>query len=126
MGLREAEHVVVTTFNPDVKSVERIVQLSDGRIGFWTADAGAMADRFAEAQTVIVRICDRGGKVNFEQPLFEGRAEFVTEGVDFDAVKAAVAAKHGMAVKLENTVDRAKELFGRKTPEGAVVIDIVG
>ena len=126
MGLSEAEHVVVTTFNPDRKSVERIVQLSDGRIGFWTADAGTMAERFTGEQTVIVRICDRGGNVDFEQPLFEGRAEFVATGVDFDAVKTAVAAKHGRAMKVESTVDRAKELFGAKTPEGVVVIDIVG
>lgn len=126
MGLHEAEHVLVSTFNPDVQSVERVVQLADGRIGFWTADAGGMAERFAEPQTVIVRICDRGGKVDLEQPLYEGRAVFIADGPDFEAVKSEVATKHGLAIKLESAVDRAKELFGPKTPEGAVVVDIIG
>lgn len=126
MGLQDAEHILVTTFNPDLKSVERVVQLADGRIGFWTADATDMADRFSTRQTVIVRICDRGGKVNLEQPLFEGVAEFVSEGIAFDEVRTAVEAKHGFAMKMENAVDRAKELFGNKTPEGAVIVDIIG
>lgn len=126
MGLGEADHVLVTTFNPDLKSVERIAQLPDGRIGFWTPNTAEMASRFAEPQTVIVRICDRGGKVDLEQPLYEGRAVFVAEGPDFDAVKSAVAERHGLAVRLSSTMDRAKELFGAKTPEGVVLIDIVG
>lgn len=126
MALRDADHVLVTTFNPDVKSVERVVQLPDGRIGFWTADAGEMAPRFAVPQTVIVRICDRGGKVDLEQPLFEGTAAFRAEGPDFETVKSAVAEKQGLAAKLESTLDRARELFGAKTPEGVVVIDIIG
>lgn len=126
MGLPKVDYVVVTTFSPDVKTVERVVELADGRFGFWTADAGEMAGRFAEPQTVVVRICDRGGKVDLVQPLFEGRAVFVAEGPDFEAVKSEVAAKHGWATKRENAVDRAKELFGPKTPEGAVVLEIIG
>lgn len=126
MGLQDAEHILVTTFNPDVKSVERVVQLTDGRVGFWTANGSDLATRFAEPQTVIVRICDRGGKVDLEQPLFEGRAEYVASGSVFDEIKGLVESKYGLGVKVENVMDRAKELFGNKTPEGAVVINIIG
>lgn len=126
MSLQDAQHILVTTFNPDVKSVERVVQLVDGRIGFWSPDAAEMATRFADAQTVIVRICDRFGKPDLEQPLYEGRAAYVASGSVFDEIKTLVHAKYGVGLKVENVMDRAKELFGNKTPEGAVVVDIIG
>lgn len=126
MGLHDAEHILLTTFNPDMKSVERVVQLNDGRIGIWTPDGTDLEKRLPAAQTVIVRICDRGGKADLEQPLFEGRAEFVASGSVFDEIKALTAEKYGPKVTVANVIDRAKELFGRKTPEGAAVINIIG
>ncbi|WP_425307973.1 hypothetical protein AADG42_04195 [Ammonicoccus fulvus] len=126
MSLLDAEHIMVTTFNPDVKSVERVGQLADGRIGFWSPDATEMAERFSEPQTVIVRICDRGGKPNLEQPLYEGRAQYLASGSVFDEIRGVIHEKYGLGLKVENAMDRAKELFGKKTPEGAVVIDIIG
>ncbi|MDO5499419.1 MAG: hypothetical protein Q4F67_07040 [Propionibacteriaceae bacterium] len=126
MGLDRAEHILLTTFNPDLKSVERVVRLNDGRIGLWTPDGTSLEQRLPAAATVIVRICDRGGKVDLEQPLFEGRAEFVASGSVFDEIKALTVEKYGRKVVVANVVDRAKELFGGKTPEGAVVINIIG
>lgn len=126
MGLQDAEHILVTSFNPDVKSVERVVRLADGRIGFWSTDAVELAGRFSVPQTVIVRICDRGGKVDLEEPLFEGHAEYVASGSVFDEIKTLTSEKYGLGLKVENVMDRAREIFGRKTPEGAVVINIIG
>lgn len=126
MGLNDAQHILLTTFNPDLKSVERVVRLSDGRIGVWTPDGTELSKRLPAAGTVIVRICDRGGKVDLEQPLFEGRAEYVGSGSVFDEIKSLTEAKYGAKVVVANVIDRAKELFGGKTPEGAVVIDILG
>lgn len=126
MGLSDAEHILLTTFNPDTKSVERVVRLTDGRIGIWTPDGTGLNQRLPAAQTVIVRICDRGGKVDLEQPLFEGRAEYVASGSVFDEIKSLTTEKYGRGVVVANVIDRAKELFGGKTPEGAVVIDILG
>lgn len=126
MGLDNAEHIQLTTFDPDVKSVERVVRLADGRIGAWTPDGTELSKRLPTAATVIVRICDRGGKVDLEQPLFEGRAEFVASGSVFDEIKALTAEKYGAKVTVVNVLDRVKELFGRRTTEGAVVIDILG
>lgn len=126
MGLDSAEHILLTTFNPDLKSVERVVRLADGRIGVWTPDGTDLQTRLPAAGTVIVRICDRGGKVDLEQPLFEGRAEFVASGSVFDEIKGLTVEKYGAKVTVANVLDRAKELFGGKTPEGAVVINIIG
>lgn len=126
MGLQDAEHILVTSFNPDLKSVERVARLADGRIGFWSPDADDLATRFATPQTVIVRICDRGGRVDLEQPLFEGQAEYVASGSVFDEIKSKISEKYGLGLKLENVMDKAREMFGKKTPEGAVVINIIG
>lgn len=126
MGLDNAEHIQLATFNPDVKSVERVVRLADGRIGTWTADGTELSKRLPTAATVIVRICDRGGKVDLEQPLFEGRAEYIASGSVFDEIKTLTVEKYGAKVTVGNVFDRVKELFGGKTPEGAVVIDILG
>lgn len=126
MGLDDAEHIQLTTFNPDVRSVERVVRLADGRIGVWTPNGTELRERLAAAATVIVRICDRGGRVDLEQPLFEGRAEYLASGSVFDEIKALTEKKYGAKVTVANMLDRAKELFGGRTPEGAVVIDIVG
>lgn len=126
MGLQDAHHILVTSFNPDIKSVERVVRLADGRIGFWSPDAMDLAGRFSAPQTVIVRICDRGGKVDLEEPLFEGNAEYVASGSVFDEIKTLTSKKYGLGLKVENVMDRAREIFGRRTAEGAVVINIVG
>lgn len=126
MGLDNAEHIQLTTFNPDVRSVERVVRLADGRIGVWTPNGTELRERLPAAATVIVRVCDRGGKVDLEQPLFEGRAEYLASGSVFDEIKELTEKKYGAKVTVANVLDRAKELFGGRTPEGAVVIDIVG
>lgn len=126
MGLDNAERVLLSTFNPDDKSVERVVRLADGRIGIWTPDGTGLGKRLPASTTVIVRICDQRGRVDLEQPLFEGRAEYVASGSVFDEVKRLTEEKYGAQVTVANVIDRAKELFGGKTPEGAVVIDIIG
>lgn len=126
MGLDNADRILLTTFNPDEKSVERVVRLADGRLGSWTPDGTALAKRLPAADTVIVRICDARGRVDLEQPLFEGRAEYVASGSVFDEIKRLTENKYGTQITIANVVDRAKELFGGKTPEGAVVINIIG
>ena len=126
MGFNSASHILLTTFHPDLDSVERVVRLADGRIGVWTPDGTELQQRLPAAATVIVRICDRGGKVDLEQPLFEGRAEYVASGSVFDEIKSLTAEKYGRGGGIAIVVDLAKERFGGKTPEGAVVINIIG
>lgn len=126
MGLDSAQHIELSTLEPDEKSVERVVRLADGRIGLWTPDGTDLQRRLPQPATVIVRICDRGGKIDLEQPLLEGRAEYVASGAVFDEIKELTADKYGVKMTIANVVDRAKEVFGGKTPEGAVVISIVG
>lgn len=129
MSIGDEKHILLTTFSDGQttrESVERIVSVSDSRLGFWVPDASVLEHRFDASDTVTVQACARGGKPDRTQPVLEGRAEVVTEGPLFDEVKHAVADKYGFEVTVESTVDKVKEVFGHKTPEAVVLIDVVG
>ncbi|QGF23395.1 hypothetical protein [Raineyella fluvialis] len=124
----EAAHILVTSYPPEdepVSSVERVVQLADLRLAYWLPNAIEARERFAGGPVVSVRPCSRGGKPELAAPLLEGRVEVVTEGPLFDETKAAIKAKYGLGVAMAEAVDRARRLFGDRTPEAVVVVDIV-
>ena len=61
-----------------------------------------------------------------ESPVFEGRAELVTEGDQLAEAATATRAKYGLAAGITRAVDWAWEVAGTKSPDGLVVIHIVG
>ncbi len=127
-SIAEAEHILVTSYPPHadpVTSVERVAALADYRLAYWLPDGAGAAERFGAGPVVSVRPCARSGKPHLEEPVREGRAQVFTEGTVFDEAKAAIKAKYGVAATLAGAVDRAQELFGGRTPEAVVVIDIV-
>lgn len=127
--LGEARRIQVTTFAADgtpQASVEWVVSVSDTRIGFWTPDVTGFEVRIANSPVVSVHQCDRFGHIDRSQPLFEGRAQIVTEGEIHDEVKKRTKDKYAVGAFVANVVDKVKELSGDKTPEGVVVINIVG
>ena len=69
----------------------------------------------------------RGGKALREEPVLEGRGHLVAENApEFAAVKSAIHAKYGAGATLAGLVDKAWELGGTASPEGVVVLHIVG
>lgn len=128
MALADASHILVTTFADGGRqaSAERIVALPDAEVGFWTPDITAWQPRLAASPVVTVQACNSRGAVDREQPLLEGRARVVLDGPLLQAAREATHAKYGLAVRASGWVDRLKELGGEVTPEGAVVIDVVG
>lgn len=129
MALADAPRLVVTTFPrgaEPVASAEWVVAAGDRRVGFWTPDATAWTARLAGSAVVTVRAANRLGKVDREAPLLEGRAEVVTDGAVLERVREATHAKYGLGAGVAGLVDRVKELGGQKTPEAAIVIDVVG
>ncbi|GAB3705538.1 hypothetical protein [Mariniluteicoccus flavus] len=123
MAISDGDHILVSTFEPDLDTVERVVPVSDLRIGWWSHDSEGV-DRFRGEPIVMVRACSRGGRPDLETPLLEGRSEVVTEGPLFDEVKAAVLAKYGLGAKVDSLLDRAREAFGERTPESVVLINV--
>lgn len=128
-SLADAEHILVTSYPPHadpVTSVERVAALADQRLACWLPDGAGAAERFGVGPVVSVRPCSRGGEPTLEEPVREGRATVVTDGPLFDEAKVAIKEKYGLAATVAAVVDRARELFGERTPEAVVLIDIVG
>lgn len=124
MALTDSEHVLVSTFNPDVDTIEQAVTASDLRVGFWT-ELETAAARFADGAVVMLRACNRSGKPDLEIPLLEGRAEVLTEGPMFEEVRDAVADRFGKGAVGEGVVDNVKGLFGKKdTPAYVVMVNV--
>lgn len=129
MALADAPRLVVTSFPPGAEpqaSTEWVVAAGDRRVGFWTPDVTAWVARLSACDVVTVRAANQFGAVDREAPLLEGRAEVVTDGEVLELVRAATRAKYGLGAGVAGIVDRIKELGTDKTPEGAIVIDVVG
>lgn len=129
MAITDARHILVTTWDAESRpeaTPEWVVGLPDARIGFWTADATEWTRRLAVSGVVSVQACSRTGRVDRQQPVLEGRAELVLSGPVFDEGKAATRERYGVAAGASGVLDRLRELGGDETPEGVVVIDIVG
>lgn len=122
--LAEHDHILVSTFEPDVDTVERVVPIDATSFGWWTPDA-ADAERLRGGQVVMVRACNRSGKVDVEYPLVEGRAEVLAEGPLFDEVRAKTHEKYGLGTTLDGLRDKARGIFGDKTVEAVVVVTVV-
>lgn len=125
----DATRIQVTSFGADgatEQSVEWVVAVSDTRIGFWTPDTTTWQARTAVSKVVSVHQCDSFGKVDREQPLFEGRIDILTDGPIHDEVKKRTKGKYAVGAFVAGVVDRVKELAGDKTPEGVILINIVG
>lgn len=129
MPIADERHMRVTTFGPagePASSTEWVVGLDDSRIGFWTPDSTEWTARLATSPVVTVQASGSTGTVKREQPLLEGRAELLADGPVFDEVKAAILAKYSVAAPAAGLLDSVRELGGTRTPEAAVVIDVVG
>lgn len=121
--------MVVTTFaEGGLRTVtdEFVVPLGDDRVAVWTHDADRWRERLARSAVVSVQAADAHGRPVRTQPVLEGRAELVTEGDRLDVVRELTERKYGAAAALARAVDWAWELGARRSPSGAVVIDVVG
>lgn len=129
MGIADERHVRVTTFGAGgdaVASTEWIVGLADARLACWTPDATGWPARLAASPVVTIQAAGPTGAVRREAPLLEGRAELVTEGPALAEARELTMKKYAVAAPAAGLLDSARELGGTRTPEGAVVITVVG
>lgn len=126
MAVSDSEHILVSTFEPDADTVERVVVAGDLRIGWWTPDADAAITRFSGQPIVMVRACDGKGRPDLEQPPLEGRSEIITEGRHYDDVRTAMVEKYGASAIGEGLVDQVRGIFGGgvKNPGVVVLINV--
>ena len=74
----------------------------------------------------VRKTASSSGKALREEPVIEGRARLITDGAEYEAVRAATQAKYGVAMKVAEVADWAWELGGKGTPDGVVIVSIVG
>ncbi len=129
MRLGDADRIVVTTFdaagNP-TPSAEFVVPLGEDTVGVWTPHSSPWVERLRLSPVVSVQAASTTGKALRTEPVFEGRAELHTEGADLETAASRTREKYGFAAGIVRAVDWAWEIGGKRTPDGLVVIHIVG
>ena len=83
MSLGDADRICVTTFAADgtaTTSSEYVVRLGEDTVGIWTPHSTPWVDRLGHSHVVSVQAASGSGKALRTEPVFEGRAELVTEG----------------------------------------------
>ena len=113
MAVGDERYLAVTTFTGSGEAVStptRVVPLSDGRLGCWTATGAGTTTRLRDDPRVRVRACDARGRPRPGAPDLAGTAEVVRSGRLFDEVRAEVRAKYG---RLAGVSRRLAELRAR-------------
>lgn len=127
MALGSEDYIRLTTFTPvEVSSVERVVEATDMRVGFWTPDGIELQARIGDGLIVTVQACSSSGKVKRDEPVFEAKAEILTEGPLFEEIKAKTQDKYGFGLTMEEAKDTVKGWFGKGAPDAVVILNVVG
>lgn len=129
MKISDAPRIVLTTFDAagaPSASHEWVVEVGNDTVGFWTPHVTPWLERLRLTDVVTLQAASRSGRGLREEPVLEGRAVIVTDGDQLDAVRTLTRTKYGAAATLTGLVDRAWELGGARSAEGAIVIHVVG
>lgn len=99
MGMAEQKYVSFTTYRRSggpVSTAVWIAPLGSGRTGFTTGASTGKAKRLAHTSQVLLRPCDRAGKVAPEAPEVTGQARVALPGDPvFEQVKQALRRSTG-------------------------------
>jgi PPOX class probable F420-dependent enzyme len=109
MGIAEEKTIALTTYRRNGEGVTTPVwvnQVSDGRIGFWTAMGTGKTKRLKNNPRVTVQACSASGKVKAGAPVLSGTAEMVQSGPLFDEVQALGRKKYGVMVAISRTMGK--------------------
>lgn len=128
MSIHTADQAQIVSYDAEgnrTTSVEQIISASEDSIAFWMPnDAGADV-RFQENSVVSVRECGSNGKPLPTAPVLEGRSRIAPEGSpEFNALKQIIGEHHNIG--WQSFKDKVSEVFGQKTPECVVIIEIIG
>src|ERR1700735_5165215 len=102
MSLGEEQYLLMTTFRKNGTPVSTpvwIVDLGDGKIGFWTSSGSGKAKRLAHTSRVIVQPSNARGSVKQGTDPVEATARLAA-GDELDAIRRRVVAKYGFATKV--------------------------
>jgi len=116
MGLADAKYIAFTTYKRDGSAVTTpvwIVDLDDGKVGFYTSSGSGKAKRLKNNPKIVVQPSDARGKVKDGTSPVTGTA-VVVDGAERDAVYAKVVAKYGFMTKLTRLLAKIGGFVKRK------------
>ena len=129
MALSDEKYIRVTTFKKDGTAVSTptwVVELGDGKIGFYTSSTSGKAKRLRNDAKVVVQPSDSRGRAKPDTSPVEGTAAVVT-GAERDAVYEKVVAKYGFMTKVTRLLAKVGGVVKRKEQpyaDCAVVVTI--
>lgn len=130
MALSDEKYIRVTTFKKDGTAVSTptwVVELDDGKIGFYTSSTSGKAKRLRNNPNVIVQASDSRGRAKPDTSPLEGTAAVVT-GFERDAIYDKVVTKYGFMTKVTRLLAKVGGIVKRKKQpyaDCAVVISII-
>ena len=116
MGLADAKYIAFTTYKRDGSAVTTpvwIVDLDDGKVGFYTSSGSGKAKRLKNNPKVVVQPSDARGKVKAGTSPLTGTA-VVVDGAERDAIYDKVVAKYGFMTKLPRLLAKVGGFVKRK------------
>lgn len=129
MALSDEKYLLFTSFRrtgAPVSTPVWVVDLGDGRMGFWTSSGSGKAKRLAHTARVTVQPCDGRGRVKQGTSPTEATARVVS-GSEYDAIRQRVIAKYGFMTKVTAVAGTlVMRLRGKRIPYGdrGVVISV--
>lgn len=129
MALSDEKYLLFTSFRrtgAPVSTPVWVVDLGDGRMGFWTSSGSGKAKRLAHTARVTVQPCDGRGRVKQGTSPTEATAKVVS-GSEDDAIRQRVIAKYGFMTKVTAVAGTLiMRLRGKRIPYGdrGVVISV--
>ncbi|MEZ5382466.1 MAG: PPOX class F420-dependent oxidoreductase [Microthrixaceae bacterium] len=127
MDLASEKYVALTTYrrNGDSSSTPVwIADLGDGTLGFTTPGSSLKVKRLRQDNRVLVQPSDLRGNARQGTEPVPGTAQ-VLQGADFDRVRAKIAAKYGLQVRLISLTAQIGKLFGKdRGSDTAIVITL--
>jgi PPOX class probable F420-dependent enzyme len=115
MTLADEKYVALTTYRRSGEPVSTpvwVVQISDGRLGIWTAADSGKVKRLRNDSRVTAQASDLRGRVRAGTTPLNGTAEEVRSGRWYDEVHRRLDEKYGLLA-------RATKLAGRLRRRGA-------
>jgi PPOX class probable F420-dependent enzyme len=129
MALSDEKYISVKTFKKDGTAVPTptwVVELDDGKVGFYTSSTSGKVKRLRNNPTVVVQPSDGRGRAKPDTSPLDGTASVVT-GSERDAVYDKVVAKYGFMTKVARALGTVGGVLKRKKQpyaDCAVVITI--
>jgi PPOX class probable F420-dependent enzyme len=129
MAWSDEKYIRVTTFKRDGTAVSTptwVVDLDNGRIGFYTSSTSGKAKRLRNDPNVVVQPSDSRGRAKPDTSPLEGTAAVVT-GSERDANYEKVVTKYGFMTKVTRLLAKVGGVVKRKEQpyaDCAVVITI--